>query len=169
MASASSPTPASGSQRRRSMDAEINLVPFIDLLSMCICFLLITAVWINVGVLQVKQSSGTEAAATTADSLELDARFQSAQKVEFTFKRGGRPIRKQALEAENIPALALAMDAALAAWPETKLPSPTSPSPISAAMIHPKEGVSYGDLVLVMDMLRKHHISNLGVVPSGGT
>ncbi len=36
------------------MDAEINLVPFIDLLSCCICFLLITAVWTEVAKIDVK-------------------------------------------------------------------------------------------------------------------
>lgn len=30
---------------KRPLDAELNLVPFIDLLVCCICFLLITAVW----------------------------------------------------------------------------------------------------------------------------
>jgi len=30
---------------KRSLDAELNLVPFIDLLSSCIAFLLMTAVW----------------------------------------------------------------------------------------------------------------------------
>jgi uncharacterized membrane protein len=34
---------------RRPVDAAINLVPFIDLLSCCISFLLITAVWVNLG------------------------------------------------------------------------------------------------------------------------
>jgi len=36
---------------------------------MCICFLLMTAVWLEVGALQVKQSHGTEGAASTAQSL----------------------------------------------------------------------------------------------------
>ena len=36
------PTPLKG---RRSLDAAMNLVPFIDLLSCCIAFLLITAAW----------------------------------------------------------------------------------------------------------------------------
>jgi biopolymer transport protein ExbD len=31
--------------QKRSLDASLNLVPFIDLLSCCIAFLLITAVW----------------------------------------------------------------------------------------------------------------------------
>ncbi len=38
---------------RRPVDAAINLVPFIDLLSCCISFLLITAVWVNLGRLPV--------------------------------------------------------------------------------------------------------------------
>lgn len=38
---------------RRPVDAAINLVPFIDLLSCCISFLLITAVWVNLGRMPV--------------------------------------------------------------------------------------------------------------------
>src|SRR5438093_1216935 len=39
---------------KRPMDAEINLVPFIDLLSCCICFLIVTAVWTVVAKIDVK-------------------------------------------------------------------------------------------------------------------
>jgi len=37
--------PAGNSGNRKTLDAAMNLVPFIDLLSCCISFLLITAVW----------------------------------------------------------------------------------------------------------------------------
>jgi biopolymer transport protein ExbD len=40
------PTPARGG--RKALDASVHLVPFIDLLSCCIAFLLITAVWSQV-------------------------------------------------------------------------------------------------------------------------
>ena len=43
---------------KKSLDAEINLVPFIDLLSCCISFLLITAVWTQIAGLQVASSGG---------------------------------------------------------------------------------------------------------------
>jgi biopolymer transport protein ExbD len=33
--------------KRKPVDAELNLIPFIDLLVCCVCFLLITAVWIQ--------------------------------------------------------------------------------------------------------------------------
>lgn len=38
---------------RKALDASINLVPFIDLLSCCISFLLITAVWTRLSAVDV--------------------------------------------------------------------------------------------------------------------
>jgi biopolymer transport protein ExbD len=49
---------------RKPLDAELNLVPFIDLLSCCISFLLITAVWTQLSRIDVSQKgqgqAGTE-------------------------------------------------------------------------------------------------------------
>jgi biopolymer transport protein TolR len=42
-----------GARGRRALDATVNLVPFIDLLSCCIAFLLITAVWTAVARVDV--------------------------------------------------------------------------------------------------------------------
>src|SRR5512133_3805092 len=44
-----------GKRRKKSLDATINVVPAIDLLSCCITFLLYTAVWTQVSRLQVQQ------------------------------------------------------------------------------------------------------------------
>ncbi|HEX9105127.1 MAG TPA: biopolymer transporter ExbD, partial [Polyangia bacterium] len=49
------PTAARG---RRALDATLNLVPFIDLLSCCIAFLLITAVWTTLARLDVAPAGG---------------------------------------------------------------------------------------------------------------
>lgn len=48
------PMPSSKSARK-TLDAALNLVPFIDLLSCCIAFLLITAVWSQIGSVPVGQ------------------------------------------------------------------------------------------------------------------
>ncbi len=45
----------SGKKKKRSLDAVINVVPAIDLLSCCITFLLYTAVWTQISRLQVMQ------------------------------------------------------------------------------------------------------------------
>ena len=44
------------SEDERSASVELNLVPFIDLMSVCIIFLLITAVWSQVSMIQIGSS-----------------------------------------------------------------------------------------------------------------
>ena len=46
-----------GKGGKKSLDAELNLVPFIDLLVCCICFLLITAVWTQMARIKVNPAS----------------------------------------------------------------------------------------------------------------
>lgn len=43
---------------KKPLDAEINVVPFIDLMAVTIAFLLITAVWSQAGAVPVAQSGG---------------------------------------------------------------------------------------------------------------
>jgi biopolymer transport protein ExbD len=53
---------------RRPVDAEIHLVPLIDLLSSLISFLLMTAVWVQVSRLELKNGSAGPETASTAPS-----------------------------------------------------------------------------------------------------
>jgi biopolymer transport protein ExbD len=52
--------------RRRALDAAINLVPFIDLLSCCIAFLLITAVWSQSAQISARTRGGSDGEGTAA-------------------------------------------------------------------------------------------------------
>ncbi len=65
-----------GLGEKKSLDFELNLTSFIDLLSTCTCFLLITAVWIQVGSVEIKQSHGTEAAQEKSDTIDLDVVYK---------------------------------------------------------------------------------------------
>jgi len=160
-------SPRSG---KRSLDAEIILVPFIDLLSMCICFLLITAVWIQVGVLQVKQARGTEGEAVAAP-LDLELKFATPTSFEIQFKKNGKAQKKLLVEgatpAEAIAALDQKLDGMVLTAAGVKSQTSTKDL-VSSAMVTPREGVPYGDLVLAMDVLRKHQIINIGVIPVAG-
>jgi biopolymer transport protein TolR len=59
-------TPGSGEGGKRNTDIELNLVPFIDLMSTCISFLLITAVWTQVSMIQIGSSIYGKKTATGA-------------------------------------------------------------------------------------------------------
>lgn len=152
---ASAHVPQSGGSGRRSLDAEINLVPFIDLLSMCICFLLMTAVWIELSSVQVKQANGTEGAAAATQSLDLDAKFLTPERMVLTLKRSGQTVKT--IDVANLEALEgnlKALQSGLKTGEE-----------IGAVMLTPKDGVDYGTLVNAMDVFRKNRLVNIGVIP----
>src|SRR5215831_21082091 len=46
---------------KKPLDATINLVPFIDLMAVTISFLIMTAVWTQIGRLQVSSGGGPSA------------------------------------------------------------------------------------------------------------
>ena len=48
-----------GGDRKKPLNAELNLVPYIDLLTCMIAFLLITAVWTQLATLQVSQKGAS--------------------------------------------------------------------------------------------------------------
>src|SRR6516162_9650734 len=53
-----------GKSGKKPLDAAINLVPFIDLLSCCISFLIITAVWTQLARMDVTQKGQGAAGAS---------------------------------------------------------------------------------------------------------
>jgi biopolymer transport protein ExbD len=59
MGGAAEPQPAKGG--KKALDAAINLVPYIDLLMTIMTFLMMTAVWTQIAMLQVQNASGNNA------------------------------------------------------------------------------------------------------------
>lgn len=55
MGGVSEPTP-SGKGGKKNLNIDLNLVPFIDLMTVCVTFLLITAVWTQTGRVSIDQS-----------------------------------------------------------------------------------------------------------------
>jgi biopolymer transport protein ExbD len=51
-----------GKGGRKSVDSNVNMVPMIDLLISVIAFLLMTAVWVQTGILQAQQPKGAPSA-----------------------------------------------------------------------------------------------------------
>src|SRR5208282_2278929 len=77
---ASAAVPEGGKGKKKSLDAIVNVVPFIDLLSCCLSFLLITAVWTQVSKLQVQQAGGPSADQTPPDPKILQLTLSITEK-----------------------------------------------------------------------------------------
>lgn len=154
--------PSFGGGRRKTLDAELNLVPFIDLLSMCISFLLLTAVWINIGAVQLKQSHGTDAPPSLAKQYEMDLVYTGPTVLEVRLKRGSAS-KKYSIKGASHEEVMNRLNSSIETWAETK-----DPQNIASARITPALQVSYGDMIDTLDVLRKHRIVNLAVLPGGG-
>jgi biopolymer transport protein ExbD len=146
---------------KKHLDFEINLIPCIDLLSVCICFLLLTAVWLQVGSLNVKQAIGGQSAAETekkpqlwvgmSDNGDLSLNVKDSAKVPGKF----RSMKIPGLEGKsNMTDLSQAVQQLRTLDPSLKM-----------VLIQPRPSNDYEEIIDVMDQFKKDGLTDLGVVP----
>ena len=150
-----------GSSGKRTLVTDVNLIPFIDLLSVCICFLLITAVWVQLGVLEVKQTQGTSAS-VGKDGYEIGLVLLDTKSINMELKRNGRVVKKQKVTGATLENLQASIQEI------TKKFRSLSKNQVTSAILTPHQSVNYGHLVAVMDTLRRNDVTNLGVLAVGG-
>ena len=68
----------SSEQGSGSLNVELNLVPFIDLLSALVLFLLVTAVWLQVSAIQASVSSKGKSATVQMESEKIQVHVSSS-------------------------------------------------------------------------------------------
>jgi biopolymer transport protein TolR len=137
-----------GGKKKKSLDANINVVPAIDLLSCCISFLLFTAVWTQISRLQVQQLG------TGAPTEQVPVEPQKALAVTLTI--GERGMALQVGDASfEIPTLGRGAEGVVnqdLKTLATRLKAVKSEYPDQASIIVSAEDtVPYGDLVHVID------------------
>lgn len=152
MGGAAVPEP-SGKGKKKALDAVMNVVPFIDLLSCCLSFLLITAVWTQVGALQVSQSGGPNDSPPPPDkTLQLQLTITDKG---FTLSAG------QGGSVVDIPKKGTDLDinALYDKLKEIKGQFPDQQTITVAA----EDSVQYNDLVQTIDVCMKAGLSSVSV------
>jgi biopolymer transport protein TolR len=151
-----------GKGRKKSMNFELNLVPFIDVLSTCICFLLVTAVFVNLGSFHVNQAVGSEKAKqdekpkgsiTVSFGGQGDIRFQvkdvpgvSGSHAMVTIKGdGGRVDFKHSEE-----------------WIQVFASRYTD---VKTVLLIPNPHSKYDDLIQMMAQFKKSRMDQIGIAP----
>jgi biopolymer transport protein TolR len=137
-----------GKRRKKSLDAVINVVPAIDLLSCCITFLLYTAVWTQISRLQVQQLG------TGAPEVEQTEQ-QKQLLVTLAMGERGFNLSTSAGLSLDIPSLGRGQDGVVRydlKMLGDKLKQLKSENPETAAVtVSAEDTVNYGDLVQVID------------------
>lgn len=148
-----------GSHEKGSVNVELNIVPFIDLMSCLTAFLLVTAVWVNVSALE------NEAAGRARDGIAKDEEpprlailIEHDQILVSAFPSG----EARSLGAYDWPRLEGALrDFKTAGWPDGALPAVEVAAASTNA--HP---IEYRHLVAAMDMAVRVGYPHVGVTDS---
>jgi biopolymer transport protein TolR len=139
---------------------EINLLPVISLLAVCISFLLLTTVWIHIGTLDVKQALGEASEQEkTEEPPALWVTFEESGDVILQMKnvknkafakavRFARPKNDEFKTLENY-----------AASLKDRLPE------VKMALVFPDRTTPYDSLIKTLDLLKKSEFSDLGIAP----
>ncbi|MNJ94717.1 Biopolymer transport protein ExbD/TolR [compost metagenome] len=146
---------------KKHLDFEVNLIPFIDLLSVSICFLLITAVWLNVGAMNVKQAVGGQAQEDTKKSPSVWIRMTAQGDLDLE-------VQQSSLVPAAMRKLRVAKADNTVNWSglEKALTSLKQLEPsLNTGLIQPTASTSYEDIIDVMDKLKKNGMTDLGVSP----
>lgn len=149
---------------QNDMHFDLNLVPFIDVLSTCICFLLMTAVWIHIGAFNVSQALGDSTAADK-NPPSVIVQMKNGGDLELSLKdvasnRGLPQVMTVSARGNNIDWQELITQVARlhAAIPDLK-----------TALVMPSEHAKYDNVIRVMDLFRKNEIKQIGLAPLGGS
>ena len=140
---------------KNEVNFELNLLPVISLLAVCISFLLLTAIWVNVGTLDIRQAVG-EQAEKEKDAPTLWVEVSSKGGVIMTVKNLKTKFRNIKGSAEDIKSeeLAALMTKAKEDHPE-----------LETAMVIPSQGTAYQHLIKVFESLKAAEIKDIGVSP----
>lgn len=147
--------------KKKHLDFEVNLIPCIDLLSVCICFLLLTAVWLNVGSMNVKQAIGGQAQADTVKSPLVWIRMTATGDVNLEVQETSKvPVAQKKIHLDQVDKQVNweQLEAAIASL---RVLEPA----LNTGLILPVASTAYEDIIAVMDKLKKNGMTDLGVSP----
>ena len=145
----------------KELNFELNILPILDILSVLICFLLLTAVWIQIGTLDTKQAIGdnSTAGAKNPPSLWITVDTQGAVQLEMrdlpNKKTFDETIRASA-KGVNWNALEEKLSELRQQWPDLK-----------TGVVRPEAQASYGDVIRIMDKLKQFQFEGVGLSPLG--
>jgi len=149
------------SHKNKHLDFEINLIPCIDLLSVCICFLLLTAVWVQIGSLNVKQAIGGQSAAETEKKPQLWVTMGAGGALTLNVKDSARVPRQLAtVSVKGLDGKASMVDLTKIV-DQLKAVEPG----LKTVLIQPRLQSEYEEIIDLMDEFKKSGLTDLGVVP----
>ena len=151
------------SKKNQNVDYQLDLTPFISLLSVCICFLLLTVAWFQIGALSVKQVMGVGSVGEASQKPTLWVYTQDQKNIEIRLKKGNQWISKKAIPAKNLQSTDLQFN--WTAFHQYIVSLKKQEPLIEDVFIFPQQSELYEDIIKIMDELRQAGLFNMGLSP----
>lgn len=145
-----------GSKGSKTFD--LNLVPFIDVLSTCICFLLITTVFLQVGTVDTQQALGSESSQKNKEEQALMAAVTHEGGIRFWLKEDKSRKTIGEISGQGGRIQRDAVEAWIAGF------SRSYPK-VQTAMVLPQSHTKYDNVIQLMASLKKNKIEQVGIAP----
>jgi biopolymer transport protein ExbD len=136
---------------RKSMDANVPLIPILDLLLCCLMFLLVTAVWNSLAAISISQRLPGEASANQVaeDKLQL-LLLVTAQSYELSTTAGDRIVIPARGDGHDLGALAEKLRAYRNAYPS-----------LEQISVSAEDNVAYESLIATLDATRERGFESI--------
>lgn len=147
---------SNGSNDKKNLEVELNLMPVFDILSVCICFLLMTVVWIQVGAIETSQAIGGQSAAETPEKSSIWMTINEKNDVEFSYREAKKERKSSVVRSQGGQVNWNQIENRITAL---------SGGPFETAVILPARQTKYDSVVRVMDSLKGVGIKDVGISP----
>lgn len=138
---------------KKNLNFNINLIPVIDILSCCICFLLLTVEWVTLGSIDIKQALKSQPTTSQFKPAEVWVYMRSRGQLLFEFKNSAEKVKTV------YP---------ITHWDDIKYfigkVQKNDPG-LTQAKIFPDSKSDFQDIIHLMDLLRETRISQIGITP----
>jgi biopolymer transport protein TolR len=146
---------------KKELNFELNILPVLDILSVLICFLLLTAVWLQLGTIDTKQAIGDNSTAGDKNPPSLWVTLQKDGTVQLSLRDVPQAKNLEDSVAKtktgvNWETLQAKIQSLRSQWPDLK-----------TSIVRPEARASYGDVILIMDQINKNQFDGVGLSPLG--
>jgi biopolymer transport protein TolR len=142
---------------KKSLDVELNLLPVFDVLSVCICFLLMTVVWIQVGSVNTSQALGGQSQSETKTPPSVWLTVDEKSNVTLSFKHTKSRIGDQVIASQN--------GQLNFAQLQNRINSLATANQFEIALLMPAKNTSYNNIIQIMDSLKAANVKDVGLSP----
>jgi biopolymer transport protein ExbD len=149
------------SAKHKDLDFEINLMPVLSIMSICICYLLSIAVWNRMGMITVQQAIGDvlPASGVNADSLLVKLHKSGNVIIEFRDGYNKRDVAPVKIGADSSGKVKFDL------FKNSLAKLLKSTGTAKTVLVMPENTVPYGQTIRVMDILKSYQL-NVGLAPS---